>query len=657
MKKVLLAGVLVTSAIFASFTAEMKPAGPKSLKLLPLSEVKPEGWIKNLMLRDMKQGYLSILEETQPTLKHNVFGPAKVSNMRIDKNGDYTIRKETWWWGEHEGYWADLIIRNGFLTGDQELIHKADSIVNHVLKHQEADGYIGIYQKDIRLNKLKGENGELWAQSRMLGALLAYYEFTGKREVLQAVERAVQLTMAHYGPGKASYFKAPKSNGGGTSHGLMFLETLEMLHRYTGNQTYADFGLWLYNDYSTSKITNNKDNQMAKLLNRDQLFIEHGVHIVEGNRTVLWLATLTKDPKFQTAFNNIFYKMNASTVPSGALVSDELVEERAGNPDLHYEFCTMTERVISSFSGLQKSGNAALADEIENVVFNASQGARLADMSALSYCSMDNRKEAYPKNDNFRFQYSANHNPACCNLSAGKLYPYFVSNLWMKTQDEKGLVATAFGPSSVSTAINGANVTINEVTEYPFENQVTFKITTDKPAEFSVLFRKPKWATKTNVNARKATTKFEDGYYVVTGKWKTGDKITVTFDSKVEALKAVNGESYVQNGPLLYSLPIQERRDTVKTFKPGFYAFNMFPQNPEQASQIFEKYKLVLKPGAKNSGMSVSRNRAANKAYPWDVPYSFLTATFEVDGKEKTEKLYPLGSTTLRKLTFPVKGS
>jgi hypothetical protein len=33
-----------------------------------------------------------------------------------------------------------------------------------------------------------------------------------------------------------------------------------------------------------------------------------------------------------------------------------------------------------------------------------------------------------------------------------------------------------------------------------------------------------------------------------------------------------------------------------------------------------------------------------------------MTAKFEVDGQIKTERLYPMGSTILRKVTFPAKG-
>lgn len=651
MKKSVFLLLTLSLIAFVSFRPEPKP-DLSHFQLLPLREVKADGWIKNLIVRDMHQGYFSVLEQIQPSLQHGVYGPNKVTNFKIDKNGDYTIRKETWWWGEHEGYWADLIIRNAYVTGDKRLLHKADSIVKVVLANQDTDGYIGIYQKGHRLKDLKGEDGELWSQSRILGALLAYYEYTGKKEVLDAVQRAAKLTMSTYGNGEGqkSYFNIKGNSGGGTAHGLMFNEVMETLYRHTGDKAYADFAFWLYEDYSKSPYTNNKDNQLPKLLNRDLLFKEHGVHVVEHNRVVYWLSTLTDDPKYKTAFENIIYKLNKSTMPSGALISDEMVQGRSGDPNLFYEYCGITERLISNFSAIQKTGRLAYADNIEDLVFNAGMGARFKDMKATAYCTKDNRKEAIPEGGNFRHRFSANNSPLCCNLNAGKLLPYYTSNLWMKTADGNGLVVPAYGPSKLTTTVKSAKVSIQEVTEYPFENRVTFKITAGNQKEFPLVLRQPSWAKKMTVKAAGAEVTSQDGYYIVTKEWKSGDQVVVEFDSETQALQAVNGESYLRNGPLLYALAIPEVRNTITTFRPGFATFDMTPVDKPRAEKIFGQYRLALEAPSK---LQVVKNPAANKDYPWDTPYYFMKAKFDAGGTTQTETLYPLGATILRKLTFP----
>jgi len=52
---------------------------------------------------------------------------------------------------------------------------------------------------------------------------------------------------------------------------------------------------------------------------------------------------------------------------------------------------------------------------VERLAFNAAQGSRLPDGSAIIYLGKDNQMQAIQK-DNFRYQYAACHSVACCNL-------------------------------------------------------------------------------------------------------------------------------------------------------------------------------------------------------------------------------------------------
>jgi hypothetical protein len=55
----------------------------KEFKVLPLSDVEPAGWLKKQILRDMKQGYFSVITELQPTLRHEVFGPVNLQIIQL----------------------------------------------------------------------------------------------------------------------------------------------------------------------------------------------------------------------------------------------------------------------------------------------------------------------------------------------------------------------------------------------------------------------------------------------------------------------------------------------------------------------------------------------------------------------------------------------
>ena len=66
-----------------------------------------------------------------------------------------------------------------------------------ILETQDADGYLGIYDQELRC-RFESESGELWAKTTLLRGLLAYYEFTSDQKVWNAIVKAVDYVMTNY---------------------------------------------------------------------------------------------------------------------------------------------------------------------------------------------------------------------------------------------------------------------------------------------------------------------------------------------------------------------------------------------------------------------------------------------------------------------------
>ncbi len=160
--------------------------------------------------------------------------------------------------------------------------------MDYLLKTQDPDGYMGIYGPTLRWAGGDVDNGELWTQTCIFRGLLAYYEATGRPEVLRAVEKAVQLTMSHYGDGVRDPYGAETQN-----HNLMFVDVLERLYDLTGNPAYRDFGVYLYRDYSKDMKT---DIALTTLLAADHPFMGHGATTYEGLRVPIWAAYVDRRP-------------------------------------------------------------------------------------------------------------------------------------------------------------------------------------------------------------------------------------------------------------------------------------------------------------------------------------------------------------------------
>lgn len=83
------------------------------------------------------------------------------------KAGDAAGEEQYKWWNsETQSNWWDAYIRNAFLLGDTAAMAKVKNYIDRILATQDADGYLGIYDKELRYN-FSSENGELWSKATL----------------------------------------------------------------------------------------------------------------------------------------------------------------------------------------------------------------------------------------------------------------------------------------------------------------------------------------------------------------------------------------------------------------------------------------------------------------------------------------------------------
>jgi hypothetical protein len=614
--------------------------------VLPLGVVRPTGWILEQLNRDLKDGFASRLDELTDHASNDLF------KHRIDTSKDHFA----WWDSETRGNWLWGYTMMAYLSADAASRARIDGLVADLKATQDPDGYIGIYSESDRYNHPQGENGELWSQSRALLIFLAYYELTRDEIYLKAAEDAAQLTMRHYGPGR-SYFRADDSGviaaAGGLFHGLCYVDVMEWLYHLTGNTRYRDFGVWLYQDFNAIPTrTLNDDMKLGHLLEYSLPFTGHAAHTAEHFRALLWAYLMTGDPAMKQAIETAITKLRLYSVPSGALIGDESIHGLP-MPDMGYEYCAMTELMWSLSSALQKFGDSVYADWIENLTFNAAQGARFPDGSGICYLSTENRLEAVasrPDSYSFwhrygRFKYSPTHEDiaVCCNPNAVRLMPHYVNQMWMRLNDRLGVAAMTYGPSTLTTEINGVSVTIEQETRYPFSEAVTLTITPVSEVEFVLYLRKPGWSVDTAVAVEGADISEDDGFVVLSKKWSPGDTVRLTFTARIEPVLNPNGEYSVRRGPLQYAMPIPHEEHPIKSYPvPSFHDYNLTPQDLSQAYHV-----LFLDEAQPDLGLAYRVNPRVNWDRPWDAPPAELVAD--------SISLVPLGCAVLRRSTFPMK--
>jgi hypothetical protein len=653
IRRIPLHGCLLALAIGAA-KADPEPrakyAVEPQFQLLRFGEVMPTGWIREQVIRDLESGFAGHMPEIAPmTCGALIFGVNRNTPDHIQNagGGSWGGAEGAWWKGETEGNWRSGNTMLSILSGVPALRASADAKVDYLLKTQDPDGYMGIYGPTLRWAGGDVDNGELWTQTCIFRGLIAYYEATGRPEVLKAVEKAVKLTMSHYGEGVRDPYGAETQN-----HNLMFVDVLERLYDLTGDPAYRDFGVYLYRDYSRDMKT---DVALTTLLAADHPFVGHGATTYEGLRVPIWAAYVTGDPMLRAAGEEALAKSWVHVSPTGGPVSNEFINNKPTDPDLGgYEGCGEKEWMTSLLSAAQKTGRAGLAEQAETTFYNSVQGSRLPDGTGVDYVTTDNiyRIDGAIMN---RIVFSPAHEDVanCCAPNFTQIGAIFIRNMWMRAPD--GLAALLYGPCEVRTRVGGVPVRIAEETSYPFSERMNIRVDPDSPATFSLHLRIPGWANSISAVCKGAEIRRAGDWLLVTKQWQANDAIELSFGAEAQVVPANNGEFYVRRGPLFYALPIAAIKRPIKDYPlPGFHDYFFFPVEWAQGH-----YSLVKpSPNSAKPGFELVQNPAADARFPWDAAPLRLQATVLNQGTGKVEQisLVPMGSgeAILRRMTFPL---
>jgi DUF1680 family protein len=607
---------------------------------LPFGSIKPSGWIKVQMQKDV-DGFVGNLDQLVPDLINDpIYGSGRLQKHSKSKElgnlkeGDAEGSEQYMWWNsETQSNWWDGYIRNVLLLNDKAGIEKVKKYVYSILATQDPDGYLGIYDDELRY-KFNSENGELWSKATLYRGLLAYYEYSKDEKVWNALVKAVDNVMQYYPINASSPFSSGEKFNGGVSHGLTFTDVLDKMYQITGDKKYVDYALFLYQDFSKT-YQSEKDVQLANILNPNYKLQSHGVHTFEHLRPLIVAAYATKNSELQNALATYIQRIENATTITGGAIGDEWIAERIPNAThTGYEYCSLHELLDSYTVLLQKAGQSKTADEIETIFYNAAQGSRDPKHSCIAYLKTDNsfemlgtkNGEIEPDRKQTRYKYSPAHQDVavCCNPNAGRITPYFLEKSWMK-EENNTLVATILSPNVVETTIDNSAIRIEEITEYPFKNKFVFKIQNSKNSNFKMKIRKPVWATEVETKEKFTV---ENGFILFERKFAKEDQVQIEFKASIIVKEDANHEKYFTYGAQVFAKPILATEHKGKIYKGDFYDVTYAPKT-------YTKYQFIENNKAKFENDKIS-----------------VTLKNSTTNELENVVLIPFGQTILRQVSF-----
>jgi uncharacterized protein len=631
--------LLIVNLLMLSFMNAQEKKIEK-YQIFSFGTIKPSGWIKVQMQKDLN-GFVGNLDQLVPDLINDpIYGSGRLQKNSKSKElgnlkeGDSEGNEQYMWWNsETQSNWWDGYIRNVLLLDDKTGLEKVKKYVSNILATQDSDGYLGIYDPELRY-KFNSENGELWSKATLYRGLLAYYDYSKDQKVWNALVKAVHNVMQNYPINASSPFSSGEKFNGGVSHGLTFTDILDKMYQITGDKKYVDYALFLYQDFSKT-YQSEKDAQLSNILNPNYKLQSHGVHTFEHLRPLIVAAYANKNTELQNALSIYLQRIEKATTITGGPIGDEWIAERTANAtQTGYEYCSIHELLDSYTVLLQKSGQAKIGDAIETLFYNAAQGSRNPKHSCIAYLKTDNSFEMIgtkngkiePDRKQTRYKYSPAHQDVavCCNPNAGRITPYFLEKSWLKEGDNT-LVASILSPNTIETTINNNPIRIEEITEYPFKNKFTFKIHNPKNSNFTLKIRKPTWATHI-VTKEKFT--LENGFIRIDRKFNNEDQVLIEFKAAIIVKEDANHEKYFTYGTQVFAKSIAATEQKGKIYKGDFYDLTYSPKENT-------KYKFIENNNAKFENNTIN-----------------LTLKNTTTNQLENVVLVPFGQTILRQVSF-----
>ncbi|MGV8136900.1 MAG: beta-L-arabinofuranosidase domain-containing protein [Mangrovibacterium sp.] len=630
---------------------------------LPLGAVKPEGWLKDQMLR-MKNGMTGSLD----TLYENVMGPR---NGWLGGDGD------VW---ERGPYWIDGLLPLAYILDDQKLKDKVQPWIEWTLKSQQPDGYFGPSVDRGPEPGLQRNNArDWWPKMVVLKFMKQYYDATHDQRVIPFMTNYFQYQLKELPKTPLDHWTFWGRERGGDN-----LMVVYWLYNLTGDQFLLELG-----DLISKQMTDYTDLFLHKE-HMSSLFSVHCVNLAQAMKQPIIRYQATKNREHIDAIQKGYNDLKRTHGwPTGLYGGDELLH--TGNPTQGSELCTAVEMMFSLEKMIEITGNTEWADWLERVTFNALPAQITDNFDARQYYQQLNQVQISRQDRNFVTGYNGTDQLfglltgyPCCTSNLHQGWPKFTQHLWFASEDQ-GLAALVYSPSTVEAKVaTGVNIRIHEETTYPFEESVRFHVAlTDKKIEsaaFPLHFRIPGWCSKAEIRVNgKLWSKPASGTNAkVYREWKSNDQVELILPMKIDVSRWYERSAVIERGPLVYALKMGEKWNKIQDDRKfgdryGDWYYEVHPTTPWNYCLKEES----LKPD--NIEKDFQTIQKDWKGYPWNtenapveiktkgkrmkewqlyngsagpLPYS---PQYQIDTAPEEEiTLIPYGCTTLRITEFPV---
>jgi len=506
-------------------------------------------------------------------------------NQRIKKENvqqliePFKTRNETrLWQSEFWGKWILSTIAAYEFNHDPEILKIIQDAVSGLLTTQTADGYIGNYSPEAQL-----QHWDIWGRKYTLLGLLAYYDISGDKKVLEASRKLADNLLTQVGPDKADIVKTGNYRGMPSSS---ILEPMVLLYRHTGEKRYLDFAKYIVTQWETTdgpKLISKALDDVAvadRFPKPDSWWSwENGqkaYEMMSCYEGLLELYRITGETDYlksaEKAVQNI---IDTEINVAGSGTAFECFYhggQRQTEPTYHtMETCVTFTWIKLCNNLLRLTGNPMYADQIEKSVYNALMASMKYDGSQIAkYSPLEGMRHEGEQQCGMHIN--------CCNANGPRAFTLIPKLALMTSGNE--ILMNLYTQSEASVQLNLKNkVSIIQETTYPESGQIEITVQPEKTETFTLALRIPAWSHEASITVNgNPVDKIHSGTYCkITREWKKGDKVVLTLDM-TGRLITLNGHQAILRGPVLLA------RDS--RFDDGFVDETAVVQNKDNRVEL-----------------------------------------------------------------------
>ena len=233
------------------------------------------------------------------------------------------------------------------------------------------------------------------------------------------------------------------------------------------------------------------------------------------------------------------------------------------NLTAYNETCANICNSMFSYRMLGIHGEAKYADIMELVLYNSAlSGIDLAGKHYFYANPLRKTHDAYDY-EKMKTEFPDRQpylNCFCCPPNLVRTVAK--SPAWAYSLTKEGLAVNLYGGNILRTKLlDGSDIEVEQVSQYPWQGDVTLEIKKAKKSTFDIMLRIPAWAkgTTIKVNGKAIENEVIHGTYaIINRQWKAGDKITMEMPMEIKMVEGnpkieeVRNQVAVKRGPVVY---------------------------------------------------------------------------------------------------------